>query len=207
MRIAVVRSVNGRQCVVGREVLIYASGPEIFADVLDRVAEGFSDAARSTVGVEQFGTIGNRPQGEERLNARHRFRARSVVWDKGGIPEDEGLAGYFIVREEKCLIFHDWPTNRCAKNVALKVRNVPVVEEVACIERAVAQKFVSRSMQLIRSVRRDNVDLRAGPLAVFSSVRVFNDGEFAHGVDAKKLAAEFSKCVVHLGRAGEFDSI
>ncbi len=87
------------------------------------------------------------------------------------------------------------------------MRDVAVIEEVAGIERAVAQEFVSRSVKLVRAIRGDDIDLRAGALAVFGAVGVFYDGKFAHGVNSKKLAAETAGCVVHFRCAGEFDSV
>ena len=47
----------------------------------------FGDAARSAVGVEQFGAVGNGPQREKRLNAGHSFRAGRVVGDEREIAE------------------------------------------------------------------------------------------------------------------------
>ena len=62
-------------------------------------------------------------------------------------------------------------------------------------------------MKLIRPVRGDDVDLRAGPLAVFGAVRIFHDGEFAHGINSEQLPTETSRRVVHFRSAGEFDAV
>ena len=62
-------------------------------------------------------------------------------------------------------------------------------------------------MKLVRAVRGDDIDLRAGTFAVFGSVGVFHHGEFAHGVNAEKLAAEAAGRVVDFRCAGEFDAI
>src|ERR1700733_14828600 len=107
MRVTVVGGIDGGQRVVGREILIDARGSEIFADVLDRIAEGFGDPAGSAVSVEQFGAVRDRPERKERLNAWHSLGPRCGVGGEREIAEAERLAETFVVNEEKCLVFDD----------------------------------------------------------------------------------------------------
>src|ERR1700744_1035623 len=137
MRIAIVRRINGRQRIVRRKILIDASRSEIFSNVLDRIAERFGDTARSAIRVKQLRPIGDGPQCEKRLNARHRLPPRSVVRDEREIAQSKRLTESFIIREEKRLVLHYRTTHRRAKHVALKMRNVAVVEKVPRVERAV----------------------------------------------------------------------
>ena len=73
---------------------------------------------------------------------------------------------------------------RCARSAEFAV-----VEEVARVERAVAQELVGGAVELVRAGGGDDVDLRAGTLAVLRAVGVLDHGEFAHRVHAQKLSA------------------
>ena len=141
------------------------------------------------------------------MHAGDGFRARGVVGDESEIAEAEVLAEAFVVDEEKGFVFYDRAAGGCAEDVAFEMRDVAVIEEVASVERAVAHEFVGGAVELVGSVGGDDVDLRAGTLAVFGAVGVFDDGKFADGVDAEQLTAEAAGRVVDFGGAGEFDAV
>ncbi len=62
-------------------------------------------------------------------------------------------------------------------------------------------------MERVRAGRGDDVDLRAGTLAVFGAVGVRDDLEFADGVHAEQLAARAAGRVIDFGCAGVLDAI
>ncbi len=101
----------------------------------------------------------------------------------------------------------DRSAQRAAEDVALKRRNVAEVEIVSGVERAVADEFVGAAVQLVGAGGGDDVDLRAGALAVLGAVGVAHDGEFAHGVHAEQLPADASRRVVDFRGAREFHAI
>src|SRR5882757_7517578 len=84
--------------------------------------------------------------------------------------------------------------------------NTAAIEEVPGVECAVAEKFIGRSVKLIRAVRSDDVYLRTWSLAVLGAVCILDHGEFTHGGNTEKLSTEPPRRVVHFRRAGEFDS-
>ena len=58
------------------------------------------------------------------------------------------------------------PAQRAAELVALELGNRALVEVVARVERAVAQEFECRAVQLVGARSGDDADLRAVALAV-----------------------------------------
>src|ERR1700753_3951587 len=175
--------------------------------MLDWIAEGFCYAALGAVGIEKLGAVCDGPKCKKRLNARYGLRTGCIVGYEREIAETQRLAEAFVVGEEKGLVLDDRTAGGGAENVAFEMRNIAVIEEVASVERAVAQEFVRRSVKLIRAVRGDHIDLGAWSLAVLRAVGVFDDGEFAHGVDTEKLSAEAARCVIHFRGAGELNSV
>ena len=75
-----------------------------------------------------------------------------------------------------------------------------MIEEVSGVEGAVAQEFVGVAVELVRAGGSDDIDLRAGTLAVFGAVSVLDDGKFPHRVDAQELPADSAGRVVDLRR-------
>ena len=75
----VVDGVYRREIVARTERLVHAYRPEIFANVLERVAERFGDAAWSAGRREDFCPIRHGPESQQRVNARHRARPGSIV--------------------------------------------------------------------------------------------------------------------------------
>jgi len=101
------------------------------------------------------------------------------------------LSEAFVIREEKCFVFDDGTANGSAENVAFEMRDVAVIEEVASVESAVAQEFVGRAVKLVGAVRSDDIDLSAGTLAIFGTVGVFHNGEFADRVGRRPALFTF----------------
>ena len=122
---------------------------------------------------------------EQRLDAGDGRGAGSGVRHEGEIAETELLAEAFVVAEEKRFVLLDRAAERTAEHVALERRNRAVVEVVAGIERAIAQEFVGVAVKLVGAGGGDDVDLRAGTLAVGGAVAIADHGKFAHGIDAK----------------------
>ena len=112
--------------------------------MLQGIAEGLGDSARRSGGGQEFGAIRNRPEREQRPDARGRVGPRGVVWDQREIAQTQALPEAFVVREDEGLVFDDRTAGGGAKHVALEVRDVAVIEKVARVEGAVAHEFVER---------------------------------------------------------------
>ena len=198
---AVVDGVDGVGGVFGRKRAIDARGAEILADGLQRMAEGFGDAAA------EFGTVGNGPQREKRLHAGDSFCSRGVVRDESDVANTKALTEALVVDEEKCFVFLNRAAERAAENVALEMRDRTLVEKVARVERAIAKEFVNAAVKFVCAGCGDYVHLRARALAVFRAIRICDDGEFADGVHAEQLAAGAAGRVVDFRCAGVFDAV
>src|SRR5450631_3074931 len=121
---AVIDGINRGKHIVARQRLIEAQRSEIFPNVLQRIAERFSDATRGARRSQQFRTVGNRPESEERTDARGRIGARSTVGDQREIAQSQDLAEAFVVSEDKGPVFDQRPAAGSTKDVALEVRYV-----------------------------------------------------------------------------------
>jgi hypothetical protein len=82
-----------------------------------------------------------------------------------------------------------------------------MIEEVSRIQRAVPQKFVNRSMQLIAARSRHDAYLRAGTFSVSGAVGVLHHRKFPHGVYTQKLPTRASRCVVDFRGARKFHAV
>src|ERR1019366_321979 len=91
--------------------------------------------------------------------------------------------------------------------VAAERRDGGLVEEIAGVERAVAQEFKNRAVERVGSGARDDADLRSGALSIFGGVGIGEDVELADGVDAQQFAARAAGRDGKLARAGVFDAI
>src|SRR6202035_1205530 len=107
-----------------------------------------------------------------------------------------GLAEPFVIHEEKGFDLLERAADRCAKHIALKLRNITVIEEDSHVQETIAQKFIRAAMEPIRTGGGDDIYLRPGALAVFGSIVVFHHGEFSDSIDAQKLTARSSRRVV-----------
>ena len=102
--IAIVDGIHAEEQIVWRKVRVDSSRAKIFADVLRRVRERLSDAARRAVRVQQLRTIRNRPQGQQRLHSRYRGGARCIVRNKGERAQAQVLPIPFVVAKGKELV-------------------------------------------------------------------------------------------------------
>ena len=59
--VTVIHRIDAEEQIVGGQVGIDPRGAEVLANVLWRIGEGFCDAARRAIRVEQLGTVGDRP--------------------------------------------------------------------------------------------------------------------------------------------------
>src|SRR5262249_37295428 len=154
--------VSGSEGIVLAEVLVEARSAEIFADMLHRVGKSFGDAAGCSISVQELGAVGDWPQREKRLNARHGSGARGIVGNKRKIAEAEILTEAFVIYKKEGFVFLKRAAERAAKFIALKFGNIAMVKEIACIESAIAQKFVDIAVERVRTGTGNDVDLCAG---------------------------------------------
>ena len=117
------------------------------------------------------------------------------------------LAIAFIISENESLVLLNRTAQRSSKIIALKLRDVALIEKIAGIEIAVADELVERAVQRIRASGGHDADLGTGTLSVFGAIGIGNHVEFANGVDTQKLAAGSTGRVIDDGSSGVFDSI
>src|SRR5215469_12162880 len=101
----------------------------------------------------------------------------------------EALAKTFIAAEDKSLISLQGASQSSAELVPAKRRIGALSEEIAGVQNIVSQEFEQVAMQLIGSRHCDHADLPSRAFAVFSAVGVFENIEFADGVNAQQQAA------------------
>ena len=78
--------------------------------------------------------------------------AGGIVRNQRHIAQAQMLAESFVVRRtRRVLSFLNRPSQRAAEFVALELRDRALIEKVARVQIAVAQEFVQRSVQLIRT--------------------------------------------------------
>ena len=113
----------------------------------------------------------------------------------------------FIVAEEKHTIFFDGSTGAGAELISAEWSDRTLIEEIPRVERAVAQKFEDRSVELVCSRLRDDDHLRACTLSILGGVCTGQYIEFANGVDSQQIPAHAAGGDRKLARAGILDSI
>ncbi len=126
--------------------------------------------------VSSSGAVGLRPEREVRQHRRIQIRNRRVdargvgkralahlrIRNHAHAAQRQRLAEAFVVAEQEQLVLLERAAQRAAELVpAERRRNGRLVEEIARIESAVAQKFEQRSVQRIGSGLRHHADLRA----------------------------------------------
>src|SRR6267378_4542185 len=107
-----------------------------------------------------------------RPDACHGSGAGRVVRHQRNVAQTENLAETFVIPEQKRSVFLNRAAQRAAKNVALEIGNLCLIEEIPRIEGAIAQEFVRVAVKLVRAGSSHNVDLRAGALAVFGTISI-----------------------------------
>lgn len=91
----------------------------------------------------------------------------------------------FIAEEEERAVLSNRAAERCAELIALEGRRFQSVEEVARVERIIAQELECFSMKPIRARARGNVHDRAGVPAILRAERRVIHLEFLHCVDRR----------------------
>src|SRR5207253_9508369 len=112
-------------------------------------AEGVGNPAWRSRGGEKFRAIGIRPKSQQRPHARGGIGPGSAVRRERDIAQSEVLAEPFVICEQERLVFLERPAERCAKHITLKLRDGAVIEEIARVERAIAQKFICAAVEAI----------------------------------------------------------
>ena len=74
--------------------------------------------------------------------------ARGIVRNKADRAQTEMLAVTFVVTKSEQLVVAQRAAERRAKVIALKLRDLCLVEIIACVQRAIAQKFIHRAVEL-----------------------------------------------------------
>src|ERR1700738_450773 len=146
VRLAIITAINSRKCVAGRKYLVETSCAEIFPNVLQGITKGFGNSAWRSRRSQNFGAICHWPECEQGLNTCNSPGARSGVGHQSKVAQTQDLPEAFIVCEKERLVLDDRTATRGAENIALKTRNVTVIEIVPGIECAVTQELVDGAM-------------------------------------------------------------
>src|SRR5262245_22740868 len=117
------------------------------------------------------------------------------------------LAEPFIVQEHERVVLPDRRAQRYSELVSLKPRGGTRIEEIGSVHGVVAQVFVYRSVECVGPGLSDDQDLCSGTLAVLGAIRVPEDVELSHCIDAEQFLAGSSGLHVVFRGAGEFNSI
>ncbi len=196
--IAIVDGVDGVQSILLGKHVIEPERSKVIANRLQRSVERFRNASeirsrrtghgprvdeRRDLHELESGS-GTRGRGCDQL-ARQESVAHIRVGNQIHTGLTQMLAKPFVVGEEKCLVFLERSSESRPKLVPPKTGNGLAVEEIARIERVIAQEFIRRPVQLIGPVAGDDQDLGAGPLAEFGAIGISQQVEFLHGVDTQ----------------------
>src|SRR5437667_5940376 len=96
----------------------------------------------------------------------------------------------FIGPEQKHLVLLDWASQRSSKLMAFERRRANgLIEEVAGVQRAVAQILERAPVDLVGSRGGHNGDLSSGPFPILGAVSVRENVEFPYPFHAEQLPA------------------
>src|SRR6202030_4197205 len=102
----------------------------------------------------------------------------------------QSLANTLVVEEKECSLAFDGTTQGSAELVTLKRRHGGAIKEVARVQSAVAQKFVQRAMELVRSRTSDGVDDSPRGLSVVGRGVACDHGELLNSIHAEADAED-----------------
>ncbi len=201
--LAIVDGVGGRKRVPVAEDIVRPQSSEIFADGLSRIVVGQRCAARQAA-HRQLRTIRGRPElhvlqhrriqfGDGSVDARgirQQSQPRFGVGNHADVALRQHLPEAFIVTEQEPLVLLERTSQRAAELVSAKRRNRALVEEVAGVEIAVAEKLEQRTVQLVGARLSNHADLSARAFSVLGAVGVGERIELADGVDAQQFSAD-----------------
>src|SRR5882672_3094085 len=109
MSLAVVSCVNAGQRILLCKVLIKPGSSKIFADMLQRIAECFSNPARRPGRAQKFRSVGHGPQSKQRLNTRGGTGPGRSIRHKSYIAQTLILPETLVISEQDFL-FNDTAT-------------------------------------------------------------------------------------------------
>src|ERR1700730_9177439 len=95
-----------------------------------------------------------------------------------------GLTNTLVVAEDERSFLYDRPSRPRPKLIAPEGWNASGVKIVPCIECAIAQKFVSATVKLVRSGTGNGVDHAAGAFSVLSRIVARENGKLLNGIHA-----------------------
>src|SRR4029077_6958350 len=97
----------------------------------------------------------------------------------------ERLAQPFVISENKGAAFLDRQSCRASKLIALEGGNDRAIKKIACVESAVAEKFVQGSVESILAGAGHPVDHAAGSSAIFGGIVAPENGNLLDRVNTK----------------------
>src|ERR1041385_1943781 len=132
--------------------------------------------------------IRNRTTTHRSINGRHQPLAGAVVRHNRELAKGEALLKSFIVPKDKHLVLLDRTSQRSSKLIAFERRSAcGLIEEVARIESAIAQKLKDASVPFVGSRRGHDADLTSCPFAILGTVGVLENVIFPHCIHSQQL--------------------
>src|ERR1700730_16637608 len=96
----------------------------------------------------------------------------------------------FVIAEDEGAVFDDRPASRCAELVSAEWRywGSRIVEKIPGVQRTIAKKLISGTMELIGPGFGDGIHDAASRPAVLRTLVRGDNREFLNGIDAQLLA-------------------
>ncbi len=113
----------------------------------------------------------------------------------------------FVVTKPEQLVMAHRAAECGAEVIALKLRDICLVEIIARVQGAVAQKFIHRAVEFVSSRSGDDRYLRARALAVIRAISIADHVEFADRVHSQQLPAGAARGYVDERGPGVLDSV
>ena len=164
---------DGRKRVFVREDPVQPGGPKVFANRLQRVTKRFCNPASVPEEVNRLRSAGHGTKPEWPILASHGAGPRSVVRHEGQITQAKILPEAFVASEQKRLVFPDRTTERSAKFIASKRRDIPKIKEISGVQRTISQKFIDIAVQVVRARSSNDVYPRPGRGLPYSAPCVY----------------------------------
>src|SRR5260370_19244576 len=172
----VVRCVNSRERIPVRKDLVEPGGSKVLANMLHRIRERFGDTARRSRGSQKIRAVGHQPQSQEWRDTCNGAGPRQGIGHEREVAQPQILPEAFVISEQEGLVFPQGPAQRSAEDIALKLRDGAVVEEVPGVQGAVPQKIVEVTVELVCAGGGHDGDLRSGTLSIFGAAGIRNAG-------------------------------
>lgn len=218
--IAVVNRVGRRERVSIPRGIVGSQRAEILADRLLGILVGKRGSAGDPIG-QQLRTVGRRPErhvwqhvpvqarnlGLHARSARQEAEPRLGVGHYADAADRQALPEPFVIAEQEEAVLPERSAQRAAELIPPEGRHERLIQNIARVQGAVAQKLEYAAMRGVASRLGDHVDLRAGSLSVFDGIGIREDVELPHRIDSQQLSTHSARRNRKLTRSGIFNAV